>query len=78
MKSILTIAVAAAALAAFQAPPSQAGDRERQSDQKRVACSKPEACGVLSPADKRSISRAMTRNVLQSIDDRLRRERYSR
>jgi hypothetical protein len=51
----------------------------RTSDrQKRSGCGSAERCGGnLSQADRENLSRAMSRNVLHSIDDRLRRQRYN-
>jgi hypothetical protein len=51
----------------------RASDRE-----KRSGCGSAERCGGnLSQADRENLSRAMSRNVLHSIDDRLRRQRYT-
>jgi hypothetical protein len=62
------------ALAGPAAAQSRASDRE-----KRSACGgRPDSCAPqLSPADRENLSRAMSRNVLHSIDDRLRRQRYN-
>jgi hypothetical protein len=51
----------------------------RTSDrEKRSECGRAERCGGnLSQADRENLSRAMSRNVLHSIDDRLRRQRYN-
>ena len=51
----------------------------RTSDrEKRHSCGRAESCGGnLSQADRKNLSRAMSRNVLHSIDDRLRRQRYN-
>ena len=46
--------------------------------EKRSGCGSAERCGSnLSQADRENLARAMSRNVLPSIDDRLRRQRYN-
>ena len=68
LAALLVLALAAPALAQ-----SRASDRE-----KRSACGRTDRCApTLSPADRENLSRAMSRNVLHSIDDRLRRQRYN-
>jgi len=68
LATLLVLALAAPALAQSRAP-----DRD-----KRTACSRTERCApTLSAADRENLSRAMSRNVLHSIDDRLRRQRYN-
>jgi hypothetical protein len=73
MNAIFALSVLAALLATLASSASAEG---RSSDKnKRPACSRTESCGTLSQADRENLSRAMSRNVLQSIDDRLRRQR---
>ena len=60
------------ALAGPATAQTRASDRE-----KRSACNRTDNCARLSPADRENLSRAMSRNVLHSIDDRLRRQRYN-
>ena len=46
--------------------------------EKRSGCGSAERCGGNLPqADRENLARAMSRNVLHSIDDRLRRQRYN-
>ena len=72
MKRILAASVAAA-VAVLQALPADAGGRSKE---RRPQCGRTDSCGTLSRADREGLSRAMSRNVLHSIDDRLRRQRY--
>ena len=68
LTTLLVLALAGPAVAQ-----SRASDRE-----KRTPCSRTDSCApTLSAADRENLSRAMSRNVLHSIDDRLRRQRYN-
>jgi hypothetical protein len=68
LAALLVLALAAPAVAQ-----SRASERDR-----RPACSRTNSCApTLSAADRENLSRAMSRNVLHSIDDRLRRQRYN-
>jgi len=68
LATLLVLALAGPAVAQ-----SRASDRE-----KRTSCSRTDSCApTLSTADRENLSRAMSRNVLHSIDDRLRRQRYN-
>jgi hypothetical protein len=68
LATLLVLALAGPAVAQ-----TRASDRE-----KRSACAGTERCApTLSRADRENLSRAMSRNVLHSIEDRLRRQRYN-
>jgi hypothetical protein len=60
------------ALAGPAVAQSRASDREKPS-----TCNRTHSCAPLSAADRENLSRAMGRNILHSIDDRLRRQRYN-
>jgi hypothetical protein len=67
LATLLILALAGPAVAQ-----SRASDRE-----KRSTCNHRNGCATLSPADRENLSRAMGRNVLHNIEDRLRRQRYN-
>jgi hypothetical protein len=75
MKHTLALATLTALLvvSVTQLAEGRTSDRE-----KRSGCGSAERCGGnLSQADRENLSRAMSRNVLHSVDDRLRRQRYN-
>jgi len=77
MTNTLTRSVFATLLILALAGPAVAQNRANDRE-KRSACGRPDSCAPqLSPADRENLSRAMSRNVLHSIDDRLRRQRYN-
>ena len=65
---------------AYACPPGQ--ETARQLEKEGCAVVKPRpgkvrsTQGDISPADKENLERAMNRNVLQSVDDQLRRQRF--
>jgi hypothetical protein len=72
MKSFFALSTAALLIGLSQTALAEGRSNDRE---KRSVCSRGESCGTLSQADRENLSRAMSRNVLQSIDDRLRRQR---
>jgi hypothetical protein len=77
MKQTCTRSVLATLLVLALIAPAVAQTRASDRD-KRSFCSRTGSCApTLSPADRENLSRAMSRNVLHSIDDRLRRQRYN-
>jgi hypothetical protein len=77
MKHTLTLAMLTGLLVVSVTQPSLAEGRTNDRD-KRSGCGRAETCGGnLSRADRENLSRAMSRNVLHSIEDRLRRQRYN-
>jgi hypothetical protein len=80
MRLLLTVAALAALLttgAYAQAPAEKSGasKKDAQIDCNKLAPKVQAGCGGITPADKENLDRAMGRNVLQSIDDQLRRQR---
>jgi hypothetical protein len=72
-----TLAMLTALLVVSVTQPALAEGRTSDRD-KRSGCGRTETCGGnLSRADRENLSRAMNRNVLHSIEDRLRRQRYN-
>jgi hypothetical protein len=77
MKHTLALATLTALLVVSVTQSSLAEGRTSDRE-KRSGCGSAERCGGnLSQADRENLSRAMSRNVLHSIDDRLRRQRYN-
>jgi hypothetical protein len=73
----VAILTAALLLIGLEVAPASAEGRP-QDRERRPACNpRSDNCGSLSQADRENLSRAMSRNVLQSIDDRLRRQRHN-
>ena len=67
---------------AYACPPVQKNSRHVEKDGcvavKPVTDKARPANGDISAADKENLNRAMSRNVLQSIDDQLRRQRLGK
>ena len=83
---MIRVTILAALVSLFTAevhacPPAQGADRqlEKEGCVVRPAPNKARpAHGGISAADKENLDRAMSRNVLQSIDDQLRRQRFGK
>jgi hypothetical protein len=66
---------------AYACPPGQETGRQLEKEGCAVVKPRPGKArssthGDISPADKENLERAMNRNVLQSVDDQLRRQRF--
>jgi hypothetical protein len=82
MTRVVVLVAMASLLAgeAYACPPGQETGRQLEKEGCAVVKPRPDKVrpthGGISPADKENLERAMNRNVLQSVDDQLRRQRF--
>ena len=80
--AVLAALTSLLAAEAYACPPAQGTGEQLEKEGcvvvKPVPSKARPAHGGISAADKENLDRAMSRNVLQSIDDQLRRQRFGK